>query len=244
MTSRLERDVRILKAALGLLSALVLFLLVSGLRTAGGSDVISVERINVVEPDGRIALVISNGARIPGPRFDGEELSPEISEGRIGSAGLVFYNDRGDEVGGLIFHGDDADSGSAAHAALAFDQYRQDQVVSMQYVDDGQSRSAGLHVWDRSTEMTIGELYQLSRQAGAGGSEEAEQARQQLTTLGREGALGAPRVFLGSRDKVAELVINDTRGRPRLRMKVDAAGGPAIEVLDSIGHVVARMPEN
>jgi hypothetical protein len=58
-------------------------------------DEIDVERINVVERDGRVRMVIANRERSPGPLFKGKPF------GYPGGtrAGLIFYDDEGTEDG-------------------------------------------------------------------------------------------------------------------------------------------------
>ena len=62
---------------------------------------INVERINVVERDGTLRLVISNKERSPGPVIRGKAFG--FPGGN--RAGLIFYNEEGTESGGLITSG-------------------------------------------------------------------------------------------------------------------------------------------
>src|ERR1041385_6998236 len=64
-------------------------------------DEIQVHRINIVEPDGTLRMVISNHARLPGVIVKGKESKPFDRP----QAGMLFYNDEGSENGGLIFGG-------------------------------------------------------------------------------------------------------------------------------------------
>jgi hypothetical protein len=61
------------------------------------SDEIQVHRINVVEPNGSLRMVISNRARLPGMIVKGKE-QPKSDRPQ---AGMIFYNDGGSENGGL-----------------------------------------------------------------------------------------------------------------------------------------------
>ena len=81
---------------------------VTGL-TQRDSQVLSVERLNIVDSTGGLALVLANGARLPGGRFGGKEY-PQSFSGRGRSAGMIFYNEVGDEVAGLIYEGASRDS--------------------------------------------------------------------------------------------------------------------------------------
>jgi hypothetical protein len=57
--------------------------------------------------------------------------------------------------------------------------------------------------------------------------------------------LYAQRVYVGrdvQRNAVVEL--SDPDGRPRLRLRVDSLGTPALEFLDASGRVIARLPQS
>ncbi|MGD8496506.1 MAG: hypothetical protein PVF05_09975 [Gemmatimonadales bacterium] len=108
-------------------------------------DEITVRRINVVEPDGTLRLVISNHDRLPGIVVRGEERPFDRPQ-----AGMIFYNDEASEIGGLIFggrrdaNGDIVDSGGS----LTFDRYEANQIVQLAGVDDSHDVFAGLSVAD------------------------------------------------------------------------------------------------
>lgn len=204
---------------------------------------ISVERINVVEADGRPALIIANTQRLPGPMWRGRELSKALSQGRVGSAGLMFINAQGTEVGGLAYRTAVSDSGYAAHGILTFDQYNQDQVVGLHYFDRGTNRSQGLSVWDRPTHVTIGEIAELLEARGRATTATArDSAQRRIDELARSGGFGAHRVFVGSEDRTAGLRIKDTAGRERIRILVDSANVARIEFIDEQGRVARTIP--
>ena len=46
---------------------------------------------------------------------------------------MLFFNEKGDECGGLSFDGNQKDGAANAGALLAFDRFRQDQTVGIQY---------------------------------------------------------------------------------------------------------------
>jgi len=109
---------------------------------------IDVERINVVERDGQVKMVISNRERFPDP---GNVVTGKFQK-RAGlkSPGITFYNEKGDECGGLIYGSkEEADGKYVAGSLLALDKYNGDQVMGMQYEEAGSKRVVGLHVWDQ-----------------------------------------------------------------------------------------------
>lgn len=108
-------------------------------------DEITVHRLNVVEPDGTLRMVISNHAKLPGIIVHGKEQPFARPQ-----AGMLFYNDEGSENGGLVFggrrnaRGEVVDSGGS----LSFDKYGANQIVQLAGVDDKEDRFAGLIVTD------------------------------------------------------------------------------------------------
>jgi len=87
----------------------------------------------------------------------------------------------------------------------------------------------------------IGELLDLldARSRATGAELDALNARLQgLVDTG----LGSHRVFLGSRNRTAALELEDTRGRPRIRLSVDSLDVPRLDFLDGDGAVVATFP--
>ena len=54
-----------------------------------------VERINILEEDGMVRMVLSNSSRAPDPICNDETFKRDGGN----SAGLIFYNDEDDECG-------------------------------------------------------------------------------------------------------------------------------------------------
>ncbi len=106
---------------------------------------ITVQRINLVEPDGTLRMVISNHARLPGVIVRGEERPLERPQ-----AGIIFLNDESSEIGGLIFGGRKNAAGEIVDsgASLSFDRYEANQIVQLIGVDDAENHFAGLAVLD------------------------------------------------------------------------------------------------
>jgi hypothetical protein len=57
---------------------------------------LTVERLNIVSPGGTKRIVLSNQERLPKPVVGGREHVRYVK-----AAGMLFYNEAGDEVGGL-----------------------------------------------------------------------------------------------------------------------------------------------
>jgi hypothetical protein len=137
---QLGRDVRFLKIYSVALTVLVVGLLFENSILAQNRRTkfpeIDVERINVVGADGKLALVLAGPQRMPGPIIGGKELSRDLSQGRTGSAGMLFVDAQGNEVGGLVYGATVRPDGTySASSSLTLDQHNQDQVVGLQYAD-------------------------------------------------------------------------------------------------------------
>jgi hypothetical protein len=198
---------------------------------------IDVQRINVVGPNGKTQLVISNRQDMPEATIDGKTFT---SHGRHDGAGMIFYNAEGDEDGGLVFSGNKTQHGYRAGGDLLFDQYKQDQTVGIQYEDENGRRSAGLRVWDRPNEdlaKLMDERVLPVEKMPDGPAKTAA-----IDQLRQAGLLGASRVFVGkTADGKSLLLLCDGKGRPRLRLSVTNGGDAAIEFVNAEGKVVNRV---
>jgi hypothetical protein len=141
-----------------LVSTALLCVVLTGAKQPGPSvfDEIRVHRIDVVEPDGTLRMVISNKNRLPPVIIKGQE-HPEMGEPRP-QAGIIFYNDEGTENGGLIFGGKKNEKGEVVDSggSLSFDKYGASQIIQLVGVDDKDNRFAGLAVNDSKQRVWIG----------------------------------------------------------------------------------------
>ena len=207
MVERLVRDVRRLKACCLGLGAVLGVVLLSGAASAGHSQELTTERLNIVAPDGTLRLVIANEQRFPPPIIDGKPLKRAINP-----AGLLFFNDRGDEVGGLAL----SEPGGGRLSALSFDYPNFDAVGLLTRVaSDGKDATAGLVINSRApAEMSAASAARFAQQ----------------------------RIAVQNHNESAEVVLSDPAGRARLRLSVDPQGTPRMEMLDEAGKVTYRAP--
>jgi hypothetical protein len=241
MSAPLDVQVRRLRAYVAAQSVVLIAVLLMGFAQVQQQqqqpqqkfETIDVERINVREPDGTLRIVITSRERLPGAIVAGKEYVHPRSV-----AGLLFFNDEGTETGGLTFSGRATESGHAGSGSLTFDQYNQDQVVGVQYIDQDGVRSAGFAVWDRPNVPIATYLEArdsvLRMPQGAGRDSAAWRLQSIMPPA-------ASRLFLG-RNRARSTVLNmsDPQGRVRLRLVVDSAGSPRIEFLNAEGVVTRR----
>lgn len=102
-------------------------------------DEITVHRINVIEPDGTLRMVISNAADSPGTPIKGHDYGR--ADRKV--AGVIFMNDEGTEKGGLIFGGSKDKNGKvSSFGHLSFDSYDQDQTLVLQASQDNTTQKS------------------------------------------------------------------------------------------------------
>lgn len=240
--TKIEKELRVLRLYC-LASTLVLALAIVWLAThRGPGRVLEVERLNVVNPDGQVALALGGHGRLPGPMLDHKQYPPEVSGGRTSSAGMIFFNESGDEVGGLIYGGAVKPGGYDASVHLSMDQWKQDQVVVLEYDDDGQRRKSGLNVSDRPTDLSTSQMMSKFVAWKSATGAEREQLDRELAALRRDGKLGASRVFLGTENRTALLSLKDKAGKDRIRMSVGPDDVAHLEFLDATGKVTTSLP--
>lgn len=237
MSSSLEKKMKFLTIYVIILSLLCVCLAYIAFRKAGrrAFDELTVKRINVVDESGRqLRLVISNEKRQHPGRPDGKDLAA-----RSRPAGILFFNNEGDEAGGLTYYAEKDGKQLSSGASLTMDQYHNDQVVQLtnnEYYDGSgaQIGRRGLAV----NEIPLGlDLYRTM--------EKYDSLKKITDPLLRKRGIDAlrrtegitNRLFVG-RNEQGEygLFVFDTLGRYRFKIFVDSVGNPKIETLDNSGH--------
>jgi len=239
METKLEKEVRFLKiyAVVATLVCAIFFL--TGFVTQNKKqkfEEIDVERINVVEKDGKLDMVISNQ----------ERQHPGIVNGKIierkgpRPPGIIFFNHLGDEMGGLIF----GDNGGKGHfGSFTFDKVRNDQTMGFRYLEsDNGTYQSGLELWQQPN---IPADVMLSKYDAASKITDEAKRKAAIQVLIDNNELTTNRLFLGKpRDNSVMLLMYDIKGRPRLRMQVAPDGSPKLEFLDETGKVISSLPNS
>jgi hypothetical protein len=151
---KLRERVLLIYSAVASTAILVIFLTGAASARRPIFDEIQVHRIDVVEPDGTLRMVISNKDRLPGVIVKGKEQPPMDRP----QAGMLFYNDEGSETGGLIFGGHKNSDGQVIDCcgSLSFDRYGANQIVQLAGVDDATDQFTGVSVRDVRQRIWVG----------------------------------------------------------------------------------------
>src|SRR2546426_6655110 len=149
MFQRMWKEIRRLKGCVLLLASMFVMLWFAGFTqkaTKQRFDEIDVERLNIVQPDGRYCFVLTNGARAPGAIIGEKEIKRSNSSN---VASIVFYNEEGDENGGLITAGRMKEDGTYyGSSRLVFDRFRRDETLAFQYYEDAIGGYSGILLQD------------------------------------------------------------------------------------------------
>lgn len=179
-----------------------------GMRSAGKKasfDEITVHRINVVEPDGTMRMVISNHDRFPGIIVHGKERPFERPQ-----AGMIFLNDEATEIGGLIFGGHRNAKGEVMNSgvSLSFDRYEANQIVQLIGVDDSENRFAGLSVTDSPSGTETHQRIWVGRKADGASTVTLKDPQGRTRILMKVAADGTPSLeFLDADGKVVSRMV-------------------------------------
>jgi hypothetical protein len=203
---------------------------------------IDVERINIVEPDGKLRMVISNRPRSIGPIYKGKPFGYPGG----GRPGIIFFNDEGTENGGLTITGSRDSTGRyQASSSWSFDQFDQDQILTLQYADNNGRRRTGITVADRADRNIYDLVMQRDSINAMPDTAARRVALQRLFAPVNGVPLAATRLYAG-RDTEKNAVVNlfDPLGRIRLRLRVDSLGRASVDFLNDSGRVTFSLPDS
>ncbi len=198
-------------------------------------DEITVHRINIVEPDGTLRLVLSDKSEFPGIIIKGKEHPHPNRK----AAGMLFFNDEGTENGGLIFGGEKKDGKGNSYGHLSFDAYEQDQTLSIDSSKEGDQAAASIAMIDRP-EYSIAELVAVLDRVK---DLPKDQKNAEIEKFMKNHPMPHRRLFLGrAEDKSVSLRLKDADGNDRAVLEVEADGSPVLRFLDKEGKVISQLP--
>lgn len=209
-TRRLAREVRLMRYYAAAMTIAFAAVLLTGAKSPPRHfEQLTVERLDIVDADGKTRVVLANQQRFPPPMLNGETFKRAVTP-----AGLVFYDRKGNEVGGLALT--DVDAGKVS--ALAFDNPNMDAIGLMTRIGaDGEPISSGLQI------------------------NQAVPSRVKVLDAARQ---AKRRIAIQNAGNDAEILMADAEGRDRIVMRVDRNGQARIEVLDAEGKVLFRAPQD
>ena len=194
---------------------------------------ITTERLNIVGKDGNKFVVLSNPEKQALATVNGKPVNPQESERNI--AGLLFFNEDGDEIGGLVYGIDSTNS----YQLLTFDQQKNDQIMALrkdEYLEDGEwKKQYGLLLQERSEKQSnviISELYNIRKI-----KDSILREKEYDKFYNNPENLAPQRLFIGrTYSENVGLFLMDENNNPRLQIYLDEKGEPHIESFDENGE--------
>ena len=201
--------------------------------------VIDAERINIREKSGTLKAALSNSA--------GFNVGQRAQMGGVRFSGLMFYNEEGEEAGGLVYYGRITPGGQDSDVTLTMDQFRQDQNVYLHHEEfkngHGLRIEDGLSINARPDWTNTKEEYAIYTELQKLRPEQQEEL--QLKSL-QAGKISSNRLFFGVRRGIKEsksyddtgVFIKNKWGRNAIKLYVDNDNKPHFEIYDSLGKAI------
>ncbi len=228
----------------------MIFITTSAFKEKSGNQKFSeidVERINIVEKDGTVKMIITNVERFPtGTESINDRPTNETRKKR---SGMLFFNEDGIECGGFIYDGQKTENGHSSGLSLTYDQYDGDQVMQLltQDYQQGDQRivSSTLAFNDRPAKESQLRTMEIMKELEELRETDPEAMQAKYNEYKQQGLLGGvPRVMLGkSRSQKNGLFLFDDQGVPRAMFYVDKENNARLDFCDEKGNTLASFPE-
>ena len=237
MEKRLERKINFLMGYAALTTFFILFLALSGFNKNNGVEKMEelvVKKITVVGEDNSPRMVLSNETRQHSGRMNGKDW-----EKRERPAGIIFFNNEGDECGGLVYQAKEKEGKLISGMSFTMDNYKDDQVLQIlndEYYADGKAfiergisinqYPLGTNIDDRNKKLE--ELKTIK---------DDKERKQKINELFKnEGAVN--RLFIGrTKGNSSGLFLSGPDGQPKMMIYVDEKGNPKIQTFNEKGEI-------
>ncbi|WNO59613.1 hypothetical protein [Rheinheimera sp. MMS21-TC3] len=240
----INQEIKVLRGAVLACLALSVVIVTTGMKAKndGNFETLTVQRLNVVEADGTVKMLITNAARFPTT----EQVNGRVlNEDRKKRSGMLFFNEDGIEAGGFIYDGSKTETGHSAGMSLTFDKYDGDQVMQLLTVDqrrgDKRRLSSGLAFNDRPEFETQQGVRDIMRELSQ--ITDITERRKKAAEYEEKGLIGgATRVLLGKTgEKNNGLFLFAKDGSPRAMFYVDEQDNVKLEFLNAKGEVTRTL---
>jgi hypothetical protein len=208
---------------------------------------IDVERINIIEKDGTVKMIITNVERFP----NGNDIINErpTNDDRKKRSGMLFFNEDGIECGGFIYDGQKNENGHSAGLSLTYDQYDGDQVMQLKTLDflkdDNRYVSSSLSFNDRPEKESQLKTFEIMEELEELGKKDPKAMQEKYKQYEEQGLVGGvTRVMIGKTRNLSNgLFLFDDKGSPRAMFYVDKENNAKLDFFNEKGEVIASFPE-
>lgn len=190
---------------------------------------LTLKRLNLIGEDGSLRMVISNETRQHPGRMDGKDFPK-----RDRPSGIIFFNNLGDECGGIIANVATEKNRTNSGMSFTMDNFRDDQVIQILNDETYENGSAKIQ-----RGLTIKGTDIVSRSAKFEALEKIKDPKERDEKMNelwsKEGS--KKRLFVGrNKDNDSGLFLYDTDGNPKMKIYVDKDGNPKIEIINKEGQ--------
>lgn len=238
MENKLSKDVRLMKVYTVILTFVCFIMVLSSFNsreTKQKFQEIDVERINIVEQNGDLKMVISNKERQHPGIVNGKVIKRDYPR----PPGIIFFNHMGDEMGGLVY----GENGPDGHfGSFTWDKVRGDQTIGYRHLEgaDG-SYETGIQMWQQPN---IPSEFSLAKIDSVMEISNKELRKEAFKKLREKNLITTRRLFLGkNRSDAAVLEMLDLQGNTRLALMVEPDGTPKLIFMDKEGNTTYSLPE-
>lgn len=213
----------------------------NGNRKFGSIDV---ERINIVEKDGTVKMIITNADHFPS---EGDRINGRVYHKRKKRAGMIFYNEDGMECGGFIYDGSKTKDGHSSGLSLTYDQFDGDQVMQLITTDkkigDKRYKAGRLVFNDRGDKETKESMMKIDEELKT--ITDPAERRKIYKEYREQGLIGSvPRVALGqTAGKQNGLFLFDDKGGIKAKFYVDKDNNAKLQFYNEKGEVISSWPK-
>ncbi len=197
-------------------------------------DEVIAKKVTVIGEDNLPRMVLSNEQRQHSGRMNGKEWPK-----RERPAGIIFFNNAGDEIGGLVYQTKEKDGKIISGMSFTMDNYKDDQVLQIlndEYYANGKAFiergisinqfPAGTNIDDRNKK--IEELNKIV--------DEKERKLKLRALMQKEGSVN--RLFIGrTKGNSSGLFLSGPDGQPKMMIYVDEKGNPKIQTINDKGEI-------
>ena len=197
-------------------------------------DELIVKKITVVGEDNLPRMVLSNESRQHSGRMNGKEW-----EKRERPSGIIFFNNQGDECGGLVYQTKEKDGEIISGMSFTMDNYKDDQVIQIlndEHYSDGRAFiKRGISINQYPVGSDIDERNNKLKQLKTI-PDKKEQKEKIRELMQKEGAVN--RLFIGkTKGNSSGLFLAGPDGSPKMMIYVDEKGIPKIQTFGKNGEI-------
>jgi len=244
---KLNRELVILRtftiSTVAIITAFLLFAFKANENKKFGT--IDVERINIVESDGTVKMIITNVEQFPNGTTTVN--NKEVTKDRKKRSGMLYFNEDGLECGGFIYDGTKNENGHSSGLSLTYDQYDGDQVMQLLTTDVGKGDkrrvTSALTFNDRATNETQQGAKNIMKELKS--IKDKKLRKQKYQEYADQGLIGAKtRIMLGkTRSQNNGLFLFGDNGKTKAMFYIDKNNNVKLEVYDDQGKVTNSWPE-